>query len=389
MSQHFLASIFVMVTTAASGQDMQIDKGNQIITPDMQTLALQIGGRTQPQPLDLLPQGAVSYSHEWPGVYFETAFSGGAVFLKFSDSANEYRLWIDDLPSITLAQPGAVEVAVTGLKAGTHHARLEKVTESVWLLGAFDGFYAPKAMDAEPLEKRTHQIEFIGDSDMTGYGIRSAKQQCTQEQVRLTSDSQIAYPALVAKSLNADYQINAISGRGLVRNYGGGSDHAMSRVYANTLPDVNDDTNTFPYFDDQWTPDLIVVGLGDNDFSTPLLPSEPWPTHDALITDFIENYKTLLLTLHQTSPDAALIILEVEPTILTETERARLSEGMQTAVLTVAKQAGFRSVDMVSIADLSPERTACDYHASQADHQRRADWFVGFIDANPDLFMSR
>jgi lysophospholipase L1-like esterase len=389
MRRILLASTLGVVATAGAAQDIEIDRQNRSITTDMRTVPLHIGGRTHRRSIDSFPKDAASYSHEWPGVYFEAAFDGDAVFLKFSDPSNEYRLLIDNYPSLTLAQTGQVEIAITGLGNAVHHARLEKVTESVWITGAFDGFYISNSAKTLPPEARSRQIEFIGDSDMTGYGIRSSTQICTQEEVRLMSDTQIAYPALVAKRLDADYQINAISGRGLVRNYGGGSDHAMTSVYQDILPDIGKDIPSYPYVDDQWKPGIIVIGLGDNDFSTPLLPSEAWATNDALIDDFLTNYKTLLGTLHQANPDAALVILKIEPTILADSEKVRLSDGMQNGVTNAAKAVGFRNVDLVSISDLSPQRSACDYHASKADHQRRADWFVKYIEQMPLLWAEK
>lgn len=81
------------VSAATWAQEFGIVRQNLTITPDMHTLALHIGGRVQGVPLrKLLPAGGISYSHQWPGVYFESAFSGERVILKFNDSANEYRV---------------------------------------------------------------------------------------------------------------------------------------------------------------------------------------------------------------------------------------------------------------------------------------------------------
>ena len=159
--------------------------------------------------------------------------------MNFDDPANEYRVLIDDLAPITLAQPGAPEVAVKGLKDGSHHIRLKKMTESAWIIGSFDGFYLPKRAQGGAAKPRLRQIEFIGDSGMTGYGIRSASRTFTQDKVRLLSDTQIGYPALLAKALDANYQLNAISGRGMIRNYGGtNAQDDKTYAYPNILPDV-------------------------------------------------------------------------------------------------------------------------------------------------------
>ena len=113
------------------------------------------------------------------------------------------------------------------------------MTESAWTIGSFDGFYLPKRAQGGAAQPRPRQIEFIGDLGMTGYGIRSASRTFTQDKVRLLSDTQIGYPALLAKALDADYQLNAISGRGMIGNYGG-TNAQDDKIYAypSILPDV-------------------------------------------------------------------------------------------------------------------------------------------------------
>jgi hypothetical protein len=208
--------------TALFGQEIGIARSTHVVSRAMRTLPVHIGGRVAISQLSgQLPAGAKRYLHQWPGVYFETSFSGDSLALKFDDPYNEYRLSIDGQVLQRIAQPGSSEYLVTGLAARLHHVRLERVTESVDHSASFEGFYAPRNARVHGIEDRARRIEFVGDSGMTGYGIRTETRACTQEEVRLKSDTQIAYPALVAKRLDADYQINAISGRGLIRNYGG------------------------------------------------------------------------------------------------------------------------------------------------------------------------
>ena len=379
--------VFLGIASVGFAQNLSFDPKNQTISADMQTLVPHIGGRVQKTALtDPAPSGAVSYTHQWPAIYFEADFESDRIFLKFDDAANEYRLLIDSSPAIPLVRPGVAELTIGGLTRGLHHIRLEKVTESAWIVGTFGGFYLPKDAKGFPAASRPRQIEFIGDSDMTGYGIRSTSRICTQDEVRLISDAQIAYPAVLAKSLNADYQVNAISGRGMIRNYGGGEDHSIFAVYANTLPDLGPDAEQIPYRDPAWRPQIIVVALGDNDFSTPLLPNEKWPSTTALLDDYETTYTNFLTTLHRTNPDAALIIVQFDGAILAENAKRRLTTFQVTDLPEIAKKIGFRSAGTVSIATLATERSACDYHASKADQQRRAKWLSDYISAHPALW---
>ena len=133
-----LAAVLAVLAGTADAQTVAVDPANRTVTADMQPLAVHVGGRVAVEPQ---PGGARAFVHEWPGVYFEAAFRGASVVLKFDDPANEYRLHIDALPPIALAQPGTAEVTISGLADGVHHLRLEKVTESIDLPAAFAGFY--------------------------------------------------------------------------------------------------------------------------------------------------------------------------------------------------------------------------------------------------------
>jgi len=289
--------------SAAGAQTVAIDPANESVTSDMQALPVHVGGRVEVAPLPApLPAGATAFRHEWPGVYFEAAFRGDRVILKFDDPANEYRLLIDDLPAVTLAQPGTAEVTISGLADGIHTVRLEKVTESIDRPATFAGFYV--AATARPIAlppPRPRQIEFIGDSIMAGYGIRSGTRQCTSEEVRLRTDTQAAYATLVARRFDADYQVNAISGRGLVRNYGGEAPETpLPALYPRALP-----SREGVWRDQSWQPQVIVLGLFTNDFSTPLKPGETWASDEQFAEAFASAYEPLLAELHRRSPGSS------------------------------------------------------------------------------------
>lgn len=379
-------AILVFAAVPGLSQTLTKDNRNQTVTPQMQVLVPRIGGRVQMAPLGSdKPQGAVSYTHQWPGVYWEAGFDGTTVVLKFNDPQNEYRLIIDDLPAIAIAQPGSAEITVADLTAGQHHLRLEKVTESIWILGTFEGFYAAADTKPSPTRPRTRQIEFIGDSDMTGYGLRSSSRICAPDEVRLRSDTQAAYPALVAKHFNADYQINAISGRGMVRNFDGISpDHTMAAIYERILPDQTDiDT---PYADPDWHPQIIFLGLGNNDFFSPLHPDEPWKTRDALIDSYIAGMVDLLKTLQAAHPTATVMIYWPDRGIMTEPEKARLDREGQSRLTQTAQKLGLKPLQFVTMGNLELDALACDYHGSASDHRKKASWLIDRINLQPDLW---
>jgi lysophospholipase L1-like esterase len=374
------AALAAIGAGAAPAQTVTVDAANRSVTAGMQPLAVHVGGRVEVEPL---PGGARAFRHEWPGVYFEAAFRGDRVTLKFDDPANEYRLLIDNLPAIPLAQPGTAEVTIGGLADGVHTLRLEKVTESIDLPETFAGFYVPAT--ARPIAlspPRPRQIEFIGDSIMAGYGIRSQTRQCTKEEVRLLTDTQAAYPALVARRFDADYQVNAISGRGLVRNYGGEApEKPLPAVYQRALPSRAGEWN-----DASWQPQVVVVGLFSNDFSTPLKPGEQWATDADLVAAFTAAYAPFLAELHRRSPDAAVLVIRPDLADQPDSQSAAMVEAAQRSVTAAAQAAGIRTILFPVLTDLGFEKSACDYHGSLADHRKLAEWMGAYLEAHPELW---
>ena len=377
------AVLAALAADAAIAQTVTTDAANRSVTADMQALPIHVGGRVARAPLPSpLPAGATAFLHEWPGVYFEAAFRGDRVVLKFDDPANEYRLLVDDLTPITLAQPGAAEVTI-GLADGLHTLRLEKVTESIALPETFAGFYVPAT--ARPIAltpPRPRQIEFIGDSIMAGYGVRSETRECTKEEVRLRTDTQAAYPALVARRFDADYQVNAISGRGLVRNYGGEAPGIpLPAVYPRALP-----SRPGEWHDPSWQPQVIVVGLYTNDFSTPLKPGEQWATGDELVAAFVAAYAPLLAELHRRSPDAAVLVVWPDFMLEPDSQVRTKGEAAHRSITAAARAAGISTILFPVIGDLGFDRSACDFHGSLADHRKLAEWLTGYLEARPELW---
>jgi lysophospholipase L1-like esterase len=359
------------------------DPANRSVTADMLVLSPKISGRVVTAPISgTLPAGSKSYTHEWPAVYFEAAFNGDSFVAKLDDPNNEYRLFIDSLAPVRLAQPGNAEYKISGLSNGAHKIRLEKVTESIGIRGTFSGFYIPKNAAAAAAPVRARQIEYIGDSDMAGYGLRSNTRQCTQEEVRLLSDTQLTYPAKTAKRFNADYQVNAISGRGMARNYDGFDPQIiMPLVYPYSLSDQSS-----AYMDEAWQPQIIVVALGANDFATALKAGEKWAAPKDLIADYFATYERFLRTLYSRNRGANLIVLWPDTPRLTNAADITLYENGQNQLATKAQAIGFKSTEFTKIPNLGLELSACDFHASESDHEKMTQWLISKLDANPQYW---
>ncbi|GGZ46141.1 lipase [Asticcacaulis endophyticus] len=321
--------------------------------------------------------GVEMHTYQWPGVYIEGRFKGESVTVKLNDSANILNIIVDDRAPIILNRPGLISHRIDGLGQGEHTIRLEKRTETQGTTGTFWGFSLPDGGKPLPAPlPRARQIEFIGDSDMVGYGNTSTKRDCTKSEVFETTDSQQAYPAQVARTYNADFQLNAYSGIGIVRNYDGMEpDRPMPVLYPRVL--FNDPT---PYDRKGWTPQVIVVALGGNDFSTPLKPGEKWKDVAALRTDWETTFVKFLSDIRAQNPDAFLIMGALE-TFNADYLAATKS------VLAARKVAGDARIDLVTYPQL--ELTACDWHPSLNDHKTMKNIVEAFIDQQPDIWQGK
>lgn len=332
------------------------------IAADLQQLPAHVGGRVLET---ALADGSKSYEYSWPAVYFETAFKGDSLTLKFNDDQNIFQLIVDDGTPIVINKPGMQDYVVPGLTTGIHKVRLEKVTETQSSTGRFLGFYSDDKPAALP--KRKRQIEFIGDSFTVGYGNTSPSRECTNEELFKTTNSQLAFGPIVAKNFNADYQLNASSGFGIVRNYNGTSpDKSLIGLYPFTLH-----SNNYIYTSN-WQPQVIVIGLGTNDFSTPLNNGERWKTRAELQQDYIGKYVEFINALQRKNPHAQFVLMA--------SDKANGEIADQVGkVLAQVKASGMKKIDSIIFTGLDYE--GCHWHPSAKDDKLVADLLINHLKA--------
>ncbi len=228
-------------------------------------------------------------SFDWSGVQCRVRFNGAGIALRCSDTkANYYNVWFDkgteETPDLVIRTAGKDTTIVLAerLGKGTHCMTLQKRTEGEQGRTTFHAFETDgELLPAEPLRER--YIEFIGDSYTCGYGTEapSYKDPFKPE----TENCNLTYAAIVSRYFDADYSLVSHSGRGIARNY---NDYGKD-IPGTTMPDKYD--RLFDEFDEpacppaEKKPDLVVIYLGDNDFSTSRQPS---------MDVFCENYIKLL-----------------------------------------------------------------------------------------------
>jgi lysophospholipase L1-like esterase len=321
------------------------------------------------------------YAYQWPGVYFEARFKGPGVVMKFDDSANNFNVIVDGRLVMEIKKPGKTDVRIDQLSDGQHVIRLEKRSETQYATGIFKGFFAPNlyqypSLRIEPL-KRTRQIEFIGDSLTVGYGNTSAFSQCTPEQIFETTDAQQGFGPLTAKHFDADYQINAFSGLGMVRNYDGREHpkYHMPMLYDRAIFDDPTQVNQ-----PDWHPQVIVIGIGGNDFSTPVRPDEPWGNETNLRADYVKTYTAFVKTIRARNPEAWIILA-------TPPDRQEGYTGGTDDVFAAIKATGDTKIDRVTLPEL--DKIGCNGHPSTRADTRVADFYIQYLTDHPQVWQGK
>jgi len=195
----------------------------------------------------------------WPGTHIFANFEGTSINVKLHDYGNNYfYIIIDDgIPSLIDLTPGAKTYTVaSGLADSVHKIQVFKRTETKEGEVAFTGFELEdgKSLVAPP-ERPQRRIEYFGDSITAGHALGYDG----ETSAAFGKDNYHTYAAITARNFDAEYHCIAISGIGLYLDpYGIGGN--MQTLYYNKKSKTT-------YWDfNQWTPHIVVINLGQNDY---------------------------------------------------------------------------------------------------------------------------
>lgn len=307
---------------------------------------------------------AVQFS--WPGVYFEGRFRGTGLGVVLDCAAADYDVQVDGATVATLVTPGDTTHWINSLRDGEHTVRVVKRNDTPGHTSTFGGFVAaPGGAVLSKPAPRDRQIEFIGDSLTVGYGNVSGSRDCDPEQLKRNTNADVSHGALTARQLEADYQINGLSGLGMVRNVAGISPDITYRTYDDrALLNVDGDVWQNP---GTWRPQIVVVNLGSNDFSD-LTPGEPW-TPDSLAAAYRTAYGEFLRKLRtRYGVETTLVAVGFD----------RNAEHVR-QVVEVLNDAGDRGVHYWFLDQAGLDFLGCDGHTSAHDDQVIADRLALFL----------
>ena len=233
-------------------------------------------------------------SFDWSSTYAKISFQGDYLAVRASDTGKDYfNIWIDRDMSAEADKVLCINSKDTlltivsaadfkkGKKQTGHTVIIQKRTEADQGKTTFHNFTVAKDLQqAAPVKERL--IEFVGDSYTCGYGIENSisRNRYTPE----TQNTSKTYCALLARYFDADFITVSHSGQGISRNYDDRDKNArwyMPDRYGCTF----DNARQPKWEPGNLKPDITMIYLGQNDFST-----ERQPMRDP----FKRNYKRLL-----------------------------------------------------------------------------------------------
>jgi lysophospholipase L1-like esterase len=222
------------------------------------------------------------------------AWAGSSVILKFrgtalnvllrSSGADHLQVTVDGTSSAVLAtsKDGTLYRVASGLPDKEHVVELFKRTEPFVGQLQFLGVQLEKGRTLLPLPPRPdRRIEFVGDSITCGYGNESANEK--EHFASVTENNYLAYGAVTARRLGAEYVAVAWSGKWLFGK------EAMPLLYERALPLDPEST----WNRSAWIPHAVVVNLGTNDFG-PRNPTEK---------EWQDAYRDFIRTIRKHAPE--------------------------------------------------------------------------------------
>jgi lysophospholipase L1-like esterase len=299
--------------------------------------------------------GARGWRYQWPGTYFEARFAGTDVWVDLGTGEKHARVAIDGHAVADLLRPPTRVLHIHGLAPGEHQVRVDIVSESPDGVQTFGGFAVATRALARAPRALQHASKLTRDSYTVGYAAASTARECSDDEIWRSTDNSLAFGPQVARRFGADYRILAISGRGMVRNFMNGPGDSMPLAYERLLP--GDDLAAAD--DPAWSPQLFVIGLGTNDFSTPVGAGEPWRDAGALSAAFEWRYVEFARALHRRHPSARMLLLASDAG---DGAAERAIRRVQTRLA----REGIAVGEVFALGPLALD--ACNWHPSRTDH---------------------
>jgi hypothetical protein len=236
----------------------------------------------------------------WEASTIAIDFEGDRVAVRFTGTTGQvfFNAVVDDEGTVLALKEGMPDKALPLLVRGSgrHHLVLFKRSEASAGTTHFRGIeVAPgAAVEAQAVPHYLMKMEIYGDSITAGACDEDGKDD--QWADRSTHNAAKSWAALTAAAFSADYRNISISGIGLAAGY---DDVVMGQVWDRIYPTANSPKADLT----KWTPDVVLVLLGDNDDSYPRDHKLPFPA------DFVQKYTDLIDNISYAYPMASIVLL--------------------------------------------------------------------------------
>ncbi len=318
--------------------------GRKRIKPDNEKI--RVIGRTE-----RIKGGRLRF--DWPGTEFAINFTGTYCAVYLDDGGNDYHVIVDgtEMPRISTKKGKRKYIVAKNLKKSPHSVIITKRTDTYDGIAVFEGFEISGTLNDPPKMPRK-KIEFIGDSLTVGFGIEGPCIDCPPDTERLYKNNYFAYSQVASRALDASCHVIAVSGRGMVKNYGektGRSKENMPYLYDRTVCGSPEPKWNFI----KYVPDAVVINLGTNDFSTEPKADE---------TEFINQYLELIKKI-RSNYEKAKIFLVSGPV---------MGEILHPIVDKVAQASDDCNLHRVKLSPVPDSDMGCQWHPNVSANKKMA-----------------
>ncbi|ASU32586.1 SGNH/GDSL hydrolase family protein [Mucilaginibacter xinganensis] len=233
-----------------------------------------------------------------PGIYIKAKFKGPQCEIILNDensgghNLNYLEIVIDDNKPYRIQTTGKTNIIKVpdGLTNTAHTILICKDTESNIGYIDFIGFRCQQLLSLPP--QPTRKIEYFGDSITSGTGMDLSVIACDKGQWYDQHNAYMSYGARTARNLNADWQLSALAGVGLL--------HSCCNMKV-VLPQIYDKVllaaDSISWNFKNYQPDVVTICIGQND----------GPKQDSTL--FCETYIKFVKSLRMHYPKAEIICL--------------------------------------------------------------------------------
>lgn len=298
----------------------------------------------------------------WPASGVEVRFEGASLKVDLEDTgSNIVDITIDGKTEMLHLRKGVHEYVLLDEDAPKEHIVTITRRSEVFDFGMTSLVSVHTDGTFLNASERARKIMVLGDSISVGFGAEGADQDC--EYTPETGAPLRTYAKLSADAFNADIHVNAVSGRGVVRNYDDSEEPLMPYLYNKALPDHGPDWDHSVY-----QPDVILINLGTNDYSQ----GDPGER-------FYDAYVKLLSDMRTHHPKAQ-IYAAYSPMGIMDGERPVSAVNYTQRALETRRKAGDDKVGYIYLPQAESGHVyGCSFHPGLDSHKAMADVFIARI----------